>query len=142
MFEFKISRIRAISIHTLHAESDDRKGEHAKTCGFISIHTLHAESDIQFPCGYAICMISIHTLHAESDRCGHSPGPHIFISIHTLHAESDVIPPIFRRSTGRFQSTLSMRRVTAILSKTTPCFSDKITKLFLILLTYDFSSAL
>ena len=35
-----------------------------------------------------------------------------------------------------------MRRVTAILSKTAPCFSGKITKPFLILFTYDYSSAL
>ena len=55
-----------ISIHALHAESDQNKSDISQDSS-ISIHALHAESDDP-PRGVAYrLLISIHALHAESD---------------------------------------------------------------------------
>ena len=127
-----------ISIHALHAESDYRQSVSVPGTLPISIHALHAESDflMQFyithglyfnprsPCGerqaWYFSRSYIDNFNPRSP-CGERRYSQIIdmfwheISIHALHAESDRRAE--RRSVYdeyRFQSTLSMRRATAI----------------------------
>ena len=63
--------------------------------------------------GVRLDAISIHALHEESDVFVCTVGGiSLIISIHALHEESDPINRFTENSTGRFQSTLSMRRAT------------------------------
>ena len=107
----------------------------------ISIHTPHAGSDVGFRDDFYIDKISIHTPHAGSDKLANVLGMSNAISIHTPHAGSDPSGVLFvlhigrisihtphagsdmfllspaERTNSRFQSTLPMRGVTAILTK-------------------------
>ena len=58
--------------------------------------------------------ISIHALHEESDHHHTNQPISKVISIHALHEESDLSRPSMTCSDSIFQSTLSMRRATAM----------------------------
>ena len=102
-----------ISIHALLAESDRRP---CFSRSFLS--NFYPRS----PCGerrmYAahwrsFFFISIHALLAESDCSSDSFNVYFsIISIHALLAESDVVAVVVILSTGKFLSTLSLRRAT------------------------------
>ena len=61
-------------------------------------------------------VISIHALHEESDIRPNGAEGVLFISIHALHEESDLAVGGARLAAVQFQSTLSMRRATVIIS--------------------------
>ena len=107
---------RAISIHTLLAESDVRQVDRVSKTRRISIHTLLAESDScllicvlltghfypHSPCGERRVVSSAGTTGKyfyPHSPCGERPGQNLVngvrrvISIHTLLAESDKINP-------------------------------------------------
>ena len=104
----------------------------------ISIHALLAESDCcrsswrwgprnfnpRSPCGERpVCGeitdtyrgISIHALLAESDQGALELVQPIVISIHALLAESDMADTPYSACSCVFQSTLSLRRATAVV---------------------------
>ena len=92
----------AISIHTLHEESDERQQPDVLRRP-ISIHALHEESDRDDMVFLTIHeVISIHALHEESDLFALYAIRPYYISIHALHEESDLpvrpLPP----TTGHF----------------------------------------
>ena len=59
--------------------------------------------------------ISIHALHEESDQSANCFQHVVLISIHALHEESD-LGESDKQANGEFQSTLSMRRATVVIS--------------------------
>ena len=64
-------RLRAISIHALHEESDYGEPTDLRALS-ISIHALHEESDVKLRACPGGHRISIHALHEESDSAaGH-----------------------------------------------------------------------
>ena len=125
-----------ISIHALHEESDGRTGwvtRHADLFqSMLSMRRATSKRGSVIPrmifqstlsmrrataCRHATCAtpsISIHALHEESDPSSAQPvccwGD---ISIHALHEESDLGGAFDIDRILAFQSTLSMRRVTA-----------------------------
>ena len=86
------------------------------TVGKISIHALHEESDPDGSLHHDGSLISIHALHEESDRRCRLSGLRVDISIHALHEESDSLQFSRSRFDMSFQSTLSMRRATCIVT--------------------------
>ena len=81
----------------------------------ISIHALHEESDFDLAAMHCARLgISIHALHEESDLGSMWGNLNLPISIHALHEESDEFVVSSISSQQKFQSTLSMRRATAI----------------------------
>ena len=60
--------------------------------------------------------ISIHALHEESDRRPAVQSIRASISIHALHEESDASFDVVSLMQDEFQSTLSMRRATPVLT--------------------------
>ena len=131
--------IISISIHALHEESD-WSTRHRSQSFPISIHALHEESDdltynscnFQYVFQSTLSMrratqcqrrtvvhghISIHALHEESDSGLRWRSVHCQISIHALHEESDRIMHVSVYGFPcLFQSTLSMRRATRVLT--------------------------
>ena len=102
-----------ISIHALLAESDAcmlRTGVLFSL--FLSTLSLRRATD-QFDVAMSGVDISIHALLAESDCSSDSFNVYFsIISIHALLAESDVVAVVVILSTGKFLSTLSLRRAT------------------------------
>ena len=109
-----MTKVLSISIHALLTESDWLLGTEFQTLPLISIHALLTESDAFSPLGALFLDISIHALLAESDGEPAGGGGHHGISIHALLAESDYCAPPPERIQSSFQSTLSLRRATAV----------------------------
>ena len=126
---------RAISIHALLAESDNRFGrpidvvlvflstlslrratvhyDNYNLHCVISIHALLAESDSMETFRQVVSAISIHALLAESDLYYFCPSfMPSQISIHALLAESDANSQQGKNNGHEFLSTLSLRRAT------------------------------
>ena len=81
----------------------------------ISIHALREESDGHRIADLWIVVISIHALREESDLTfDHYYPVTIPISIHALREESDTLKFDVVTACVLFQSTLSVRRATAI----------------------------
>ena len=79
---------------------------------FLSTLSLRRATD-QFDVAMSGVDISIHALLAESDCSSDSFNVYFsIISIHALLAESDVVAVVVILSTGKFLSTLSLRRAT------------------------------
>ena len=84
----------------------------------ISIHALRKESDSTLFVGVVVeDEISIHALRKESDFTVPVVGHGAHISIHALRKESDGRAPRIRVHLTAFQSTLSVRRTTATLTR-------------------------
>ena len=84
----------------------------------ISIHALLAESDLLRYGSITSRLISIHALLAESDQHVQSDNAPYDISIHALLAESDYPATYQKTAATEFLSTLSLRRATRFLVKT------------------------
>ena len=66
--------------------------------------------------GYQMYIISIHALREESDTTLYKGGNKFWISIHALREESDQLSTNIRHLSCGFQSTLSVRRATVMMS--------------------------
>ena len=95
-------------------------GKRAVHC-HISIHALREESDVPGGAAAVLYLISIHALREESDHVLRLCAIDAIISIHALREESDIIAARRRTWTCLFQSTLSVRRATSILTPYSTC---------------------
>ena len=113
-----------ISIHALHEESDSVIAKGFIMLKFQSTLSMRRATQalVKLP---LIPLISIHALHEESDLViDQHPRTLIAISIHALHEESDLDMAKIQRISAEFQSTLSMRRATA-MTRTTFHYSKR-----------------
>ena len=92
----------------------------------ISIHTFLAEGDVQYGFRLMLQTISIHTFLAEGDNVLKSLSRIFLISIHTFLAEGDSISSIVSDLSMSFQSTPSLRKVTAYVTRSSSLFDISI----------------